>query len=408
MELKMKVKYVHIPFLAILLFLGAGAASDSNPQLPTLSELEKLTFTVATASAARSEPYTDVLDARSLFVAYGIEARAIARYRDPVLTRGAQGEAIFRNVSPSVVAIVVGSIDKDNKFDPEGLGTGAIVDTRGFVLTNWHVVNGYRGALVFLKPNGNPDLANAAAFGARVIYEDPTVDLALLRIIDPPKALHALQVADIRQVQVAEDIHIIGHPHGNLWSYSTGVVSQIRDGYSWSYHDGSNHIAKVLQLQTAINPGNSGGPVVDDSGTILGLVAMSEEGQNLNYAIAADVIKRFLLTGLQLNQRGAQASAEASPPRQVFSGKLPEGLLVSKAVYPDTVLYEVRRSDGTSLGIVAKFSDGVGLAAWQPDVYGNFCSWSADLPDGRHLVSTAASGFLSEVSEAHIATSITR
>lgn len=95
-------------------------------------------------------------------------------------------------------------------------------------------------------------------------------------------------------MQVAEDIHVIGHPEGNPWSYSTGVVSQIRDGYEWTYTDGSKHQAKVLQLQTAISPRNSGGPVLDDQGRLLGLIAMSQEGQNLDYAVAADVIQSFV------------------------------------------------------------------------------------------------------------------
>jgi S1-C subfamily serine protease len=266
-----------ISSLAVCCFLSLTAASSSNSQLPSISELEKLSFATDKGSADSLPPYAEVSGARNLFLAYGMEVKALAKYRDPLLTRGAQGEIIFRSVSPSVVAVVVGSINKDNNFDPEGLGTGAIVDPRGYILTNWHVVNGYRGGLVFLKPSGNPGLAQAEAFGAKVVYQDSMIDLALLKMIDPPKTLHALQMGEIGKVQIAEDIHIIGHPHGNFWSYSTGVVSQIRDGYTWSYTDGSKHEAKVLQLQTAINPGNSGGPVVDDSGTILGLVAMSEE-----------------------------------------------------------------------------------------------------------------------------------
>lgn len=388
--------------------IGLISASSPDSQLPSIIELEKVTFTPDKAGANGPPPYTDVSDVEKLFVAFGAEVKAVAQYQDPVLTRGAQGEAIFRSVSPAVVAVVVGSVDKDDKFDPEGLGTGAIVDNRGYVLTNWHVMNGYRGAFVFLKPTGSPDLAKAAAFGAKVVYQDSTIDLALLKMFDPPRTLHALQLGEIGQVQVAEDIHIIGHPHGNFWSYSTGVVSQIRDGYTWSYKDGSNHTAKVLQLQTAINPGNSGGPVVDDAGSILGLVAMSEEGQNLNYAIAVDVIKRFLSTGMQMNPRGAQTSASSPAPQQFLSGKLTDALPVSKAVYPDAVLYEVRRRDGTILGVVAKFRDGTVLSAWQPDMDGNFRSWSADLPDGRHLVATAANGFLSEISQTQTAVSLPR
>ena len=404
----MKSKRICILSVVVCCLVSLIAASSPDSQLPSISELEKLTFTTDKAPAGGPPPYTDVSDVERLFLAYGTEAKALAQYRDPVLTRGAQGEAIFRSVSPAVVAVVVGSLDKDDKFNPEGLGTGAIVDARGYVLTNWHVINGYRGALVFLKPSGNPDLAKAEAFGARVIYQDSTVDLALLRMIDPPTALHPLALGEIGQVQIAEDIHIIGHPHGNFWSYSTGVVSQIRDGYTWSYKDGSNHVAKVLQLQTAINPGNSGGPVVDDSGNILGLVAMSEEGQNLNYAIAADVIKRFLSTGMQMNPRGAQASASSTPPKELLSGKSSDALPVSKAVYPDAVLYEVRRHDGTSLGVVAKFSNGTVLSAWQPDMDGKFRSWSADLPDGRHLVATASNGFLSGISQTQTAASLPR
>ena len=394
--------------VAVYCFVSLIAASSSDPQLPSISELEKLTFTADKALPTSSPPYAEVSDTRGLFLAYGAEAKALAKYRDPVLTRGAQGESIFRSVSPSVVAVVVGSLNKNNKFDPEGLGTGAIVDPRGYILTNWHVINGYRGALIFLKPSGNPDLAQAEAFGAKVVYQDPTIDLALLKMIDPPRILHDLHVGEISQVQIAEDIHIIGHPHGNFWSYSTGVVSQIRDGYTWSYQDGSKHEAKVLQLQTAINPGNSGGPVVDDSGTILGLVAMSEEGQNLNYAIAADVIKRFLSVGMQMNPRGAQASLPSPPPQQLLAGKLSDGLPVSKAVYPDALLYQVRRNDGTILGMVARFSDGTVLSAWRPDMDGNFRSWSADFTDGRHLVATASSGFVAGISQPQTGASFPR
>lgn len=386
-------------FLGICCLLGLASASDPGSDLPSVAELEKLNFTPIQGTAIGSPPYAEVSDARRFFVAYGVESKALKQFREPILTRGVKGESVFKNVSPAVVAVVVGSLDKDSNFNPDGLGTGAIVDSHGYVLTNWHVINGYRGALIFLKPSGDPGLANAQAFGARVVYEDSTVDLALLRMIDPPSGLHALSFGDISQVQIAEDIHIIGHPHGNFWSYSTGVVSQIRDSYTWSYSDGSNHAAKVLQLQTAINPGNSGGPVVDDYGQILGLVAMSEEGQNLDYAIAADVIKSFLSTGMQMNSRGVEASSTSSAPQNLFSGKLSNNAAVYKAVYSDAILYEIESRDGSGVGVVAKFSDGTIVNAWRPDLYGNFSSWAADFTDGRHFVAAAAHGLLAGISQ---------
>jgi hypothetical protein len=110
--------------------LGLIAASSSDSQLPSISELEKLTFTMGAGRAGGPPPFSEASEMKALFVAYAAQSKALAKYRDPILTRGAQGEAIFRSVSPSVVVVVVGSENKNNKFDPEGLGTGAIVDGR--------------------------------------------------------------------------------------------------------------------------------------------------------------------------------------------------------------------------------------------------------------------------------------
>jgi S1-C subfamily serine protease len=378
--------------------MSASGRSDRELQdtLPQISELTHLNFTPG--DKVESSDYADISYAKSLFVAFNGGTDALSRYREPVLSRGTQGITVFRSVSPAVVVVVVGSI-KNQSFDPEGIGTGAIVDAHGYVLTNWHVINGYPGALVFLKPSGQPELTNARAFVTKVVYYDSAVDLALLKFINPPPSLPSLSIGDISQVQVAEDIHIIGHPHGNLWSYSTGVVSQIRDGYSWKYEDGSKHVSKVLQLQTAINPGNSGGPVVDDSGRILGLVAMSEEGQNLDYAIAADVIKHFLFIGMQMSTRGADIATAASvSPEQVFSAKSASGLVVSKTVYKDATLYSIEAADKRRLGLVGTFSDGMVIRAWGPSPSGKFNSWSATLTQGRQFTAVASTGTIEVVS----------
>lgn len=225
--------------------------------------------------------------------AYARGSRLLGSYHEPIATRGSSGIAVFRSVSPSVVLVVVGSV-KDAKFDPAGLGAGVVINASGDILTNWHVISGYNGAVIFLKPQNSSDIDNSEAYVAKVVAQDEVSDLALLRFVETHPPLAPITIANISSVQVAEDIHVIGHPEGQLWSYTTGVVSQVRNSYDWQYKDGSKHEAKVLQLQTAINPGNSGGPVLDDQGKLLGLIAMSEEGQNLDYAIAADVVQTFL------------------------------------------------------------------------------------------------------------------
>lgn len=389
----------HLAAIAGLLGCSSVALCfiSSDSQLPSLTELTKIAFITQNNAPLSFNPYAEVLSAKEMFQAYSIQAPALSQYRDPVLTRSAAGEALFKNCSPAVVAVIVGAFDKDDNFNPEGLGTGAIVDSTGYILTNWHVVDGHDGAIVFLKPVGGSDLEKAKAFGAKLIYQNETQDLALLKLVNPPTGLHSLTTVDASRIQVAEDIHIIGHPHGNFWSYSTGVVSQIRNDYTWNYSDGSKHEAKVLQLQTAINPGNSGGPVLDDSGQILGLVAMSEEGQNLDYAIAADVIKEFLLFGTHTASRAPENEISGPAPVENGIAKLPDGRAVSRAVFSKAVIYSVFDKTGAPQGIVAKFNDGIIVDAWRPDSDGHLQQWSADLPNGQHLVATAANGILSEI-----------
>ena len=226
-------------------------------------------------------------------------------------------------------------------------------------------------------------LPRTALFGMRLIALNKQADLALLKIERPPTGLVPVKLGDISSVQVAEDIHIIGHPHGQLWSYSTGVVSQIRDNYDWKYSDGSEHLAKVLQMQTAINPGNSGGPVLDNNASMLGLVAMSEEGQNLNYAVAIDVIRAFVNRSMATApSRGFEANAH-SPKGERYSGSTAGGLLITKTVYLEFVVYTVHDAKGVPIELMAETSDGALLTGLKPNAFGGFSEWSYKLPNGR-------------------------
>jgi hypothetical protein len=199
--------------------------------------------------------------------------------------------------------------------------------------------------------------------------------------VKPPSNLRPVAIGSIASVQVAEDIHIIGHPKGNLWSYSSGVVSQVRDGYDWTYEDGSKHEAKVLQLQTAINPGNSGGPVLDDQGNLLGLVAMSEEGQNQDYAIAVDIIQKFLVRAASLNTRGA-ATKPQSPDAEYSTASLKGGRTVLKVSYTDMIEYLISDEKGKAVGLLAEASDGTHLTAWDASPFFVFTEWAISLPSG--------------------------
>ena len=228
----------------------------------------------------------------------------VAKYRPPMRTRSAAGIAVYNAASPGVVFVMVGDV-KGNDLTNVSLGSGVIIDPQGYVLTNWHVINGHRYGVVVLKPSSPAEIANPRTYVGEVVSENSVVDLALIKLQNPPSALHVIPLGSMSDVQIAETINIIGHPAGGVpWSYSTGVISQISKDNEWSYEDGSKHEADVLQMQTAINPGNSGGPVLDDNGKLLGLVAMSTQGaQNLDFAIVIDVIRNFTSQAMASAQR---------------------------------------------------------------------------------------------------------
>lgn len=178
----------------------------------------------------------------------------------------------------------------------EGAGSGAILDEVGHVITNWHVVKDRSEVIVILKPPTGVELREDLVFVAEVVKVDATTDLALLKIKNPPKGLAILKLGSINKVEVGQEVYAIGHPEGEVWTYTKGIISQIRTNYEWQYEDGSRHKAKVIQTQTPINPGSSGSPLINESAEIIGINSFTKRGEGLNYAISSDVIQNFLKT----------------------------------------------------------------------------------------------------------------
>jgi S1-C subfamily serine protease len=373
-----RAKRSAVLILCATILACVGLKAGNQPQIEATLPLETLKTIdyarVADDKESDAMGYADLRNFINACQAYSRGLGVLPSFHEPVLTRGDSGIAVFRKVSPSVVLVLTANF-KDDKVTDSGLGTGVIVDPAGYVLTNWHVVAGYDGAIVFFKPaiGTEPDKNNA--YGVKLVAFDKQADLALLKIVKPPIGLIAVQFEALSMIQVAEDIHIIGHPHGNLWSYSSGVISQIRDNYDWKYEDGSKHSARVLQMQTAINPGNSGGPVLDNDSKMLGLVAMSEEGQNLNYAVAIDVIKIFVNSSLASKSRGAETHSETEKG-ETYAGRSKDGFSITKRVYSDLVSYTVRDAKGLPTELVAETSDGNVLTASKPNAFGGFGEWT--------------------------------
>jgi S1-C subfamily serine protease len=199
-------------------------------------------------------------------------------------TRGVGGITVYKKASPAIVLVLTN----------EGTGTGSILDNVGHLLTNWHVIKGYDQVAIFFKPERDIELKEEQLYFAKVIKVDQVTDLALLKIKNPPGNLPVLELGNINDVEVAQDVHAIGHPGGEIWTYTKGIISQIRPNYKWKYNDTVEHVSRVIQTQTPINPGSSGSPLLNDNSEVIGINSFIREGEGLNYAVSVDVIQEFL------------------------------------------------------------------------------------------------------------------
>jgi S1-C subfamily serine protease len=208
---------------------------------------------------------------------------------------------VYKKAAPATVLVLA----------DERIGSGVVISGAGDVVTNWHVVGDAKQVAVVFKPEHGAEIRKELAFRAALIKVDEVADLALLRIVQPPKNVPYLPLGDAAKVEVGQNAHSIGHPKGELWTYTVGTVSQIRPHYEWKSGDGLPHRSRVIQTQTAINPGNSGGPLLNDRAEIIGINSFRREGEGLNYAVAADVVSTLL--------QSVEGRAAASPPRAVFA-----------------------------------------------------------------------------------------
>ena len=125
--------------LSVICLPGSEMPSaDPTDRLPTTGTLESVNFKEVAPVDNERAPYDEVCAARGLFVAYRGGADAVSKYREPVVTRGPQGVSVFKAVSPAVVVVIVGTVNNGD-FDPEGMGTGVVVDARGYKIGRAHV-----------------------------------------------------------------------------------------------------------------------------------------------------------------------------------------------------------------------------------------------------------------------------
>jgi len=184
-------------------------------------------------------------------------------------------EAIYRADSPAVVEIedTVTQVVPPTFFTPGGteqvgaLGSGFVVDRKGDIVTNDHVVQGAHDIRVGFSGGGT--------YPAKVVGTDPTTDIAVVRVKAPAAALHPLTFASSGGVLVGDRVYAIGNPFGLERTMTAGIVSATgRDIQAPNGHT----ISGAVQTDAPINHGNSGGPLLDRHGRVVGISAQLEGG----------------------------------------------------------------------------------------------------------------------------------
>ncbi|MBK5251386.1 MAG: trypsin-like peptidase domain-containing protein [Peptostreptococcaceae bacterium] len=194
--------------------------------------------------------------------------------------------AVAKKAMPSVVGITTVSIQNDLIFGAskaEGVGTGVIVDSRGYILTNSHVINdGNTEAVTVLLSSGE-------SLDAEVLWNDPILDLAVVKV--EKTNLPVADLGNSDELIIGETAIAIGNPLGLTFerSVTAGIISGLNRSIPISY---SESIDSLIQTDASINPGNSGGPLLNARGEVIGInTAKIQSGEGLGFAIPINIAK---------------------------------------------------------------------------------------------------------------------
>jgi serine protease Do len=235
---------------------------------------------------------------------------------------------VVRQLTPSVVHVLTipprtGDI---NPASP-GVGTGIILQSDGYVLTNNHLIDGAESIVVTLH--------NGESYSARLVGGDPNPDVAVVKI--DAMGLKPAHPGSVESLEVGQDVIAIGHalalPGGP--TVSKGVISALGRSIEAGLQDA---FVDLIQTDASINPGNSGGPLVNDRGEVVGVnTASFNGGQGINFAINID---DAMTVSRQLIERGSVergylgiAPLNLTPVIATHMGvPVQEGILIARVV----------------------------------------------------------------------------
>jgi putative serine protease PepD len=211
------------------LLLGTGSGGGSTPTLGTV----KATLANSSSGGTRREVSASSGSSKAL-----------------------TATQIYKQDSTGVVAIKAVTVEGEDE------GTGIVLNDKGLILTNDHVIKGATSLTVDASGSSKKTTS------AKIVGEEANQDLALIEVDPSGLELKPLTLASSSSVQVGDTVYAIGTPYGLEETFTKGIVSAL--GREISAPDGSK-IAGAIQTDAALNPGNSGGPLLDEQGEVIGV-----------------------------------------------------------------------------------------------------------------------------------------
>ena len=197
---------------------------------------------------------------------------------------------VYKQSNRAVVNIASVTASEDiylNIVPKEGCGSGTVISADGYILTNYHVINGASSVRVILW--------DGSSCPAQLVGDDPTNDLAVIKIKPPAgKKLSTIAFGDSSGLEVGQKVLAIGNPFGLDRTLTVGIISSLGRTLRT---DSGRLIKGVIQTDAAINPGNSGGPLLNSSGQLIAITTaiLSRSGQSagIGLAIPINIAKRI-------------------------------------------------------------------------------------------------------------------
>ena len=172
-----------------------------------------------------------------------------------------------------------------------GMGTGVVIDARGYVVTNFHVVDGVRRIEV--------TLASGKTVAATLVSHDPRTDLAVIKL-DVAEPLPVVTIGTSSDLMIGETVLALGNAYGYEHTVTRGIISALHRCVEVSR---TQRYDDLIQTDASINPGNSGGPLLNVDGQVIGInVAVRAGAQGIGFAIPIDHVLEVVTTLLSVER----------------------------------------------------------------------------------------------------------